>query len=207
VSVPRTARAAAGPPHGRPVRRRRGPAPAWSAALLLAVSALAALAPLAPPAHAQASQGTITRRTTLLVHDLDASIAFYETLGFTKWYVGQGGKVGPQGLPVDGVQVGEPTQLVIMKGKDPYVGMIGLLQYGPKRPPPAIGRLQHGDAILMIETQGVDAIAAKLRAAGHRIHKGPDTTRIKSVDAEWDAKFLLVFDPDGRMVELTERLN
>ena len=168
-------------------------------ALLLALApALAAAAP---------TEGTVVRRATLVVHDLDASIAFYRALGFELWYDGKGGTVSGEGLPVDGAKKGDPTRLVIMKGKDPYIGMVGLLQYGPKRPLPAPGRMQVGDAILMIETRGVDAIAEQLRTTGARIHSGPETSRIKSVSDEWDAKFLMVFDPDGRMIELTERLN
>lgn len=162
---------------------------------------------MAASAAAAPSDGTITRRTTLLVHDIDRSIDFYRTLGFEKWLDGAPGKVTGKGLPVVDAKVGDPTKLVIMKGKDPYVGMIGLLQYGPKRPLPKVGELHAGDSILMIETKGMDAIAAKLQAGGYRIQKAPEVSHIKSVGAEWDAKFMYVFDPDGRMVELTERLN
>lgn len=173
------------------------------AALLLIGAALSGTA----DAAAQASDGTIVRRTTLLVHDLARSITFYRILGFEKWYEGPPGKVTGRGLPVDGVAVGEPTQLVIMRGKDPYVGMIGLLRYGPKTVAPPAGRMRVGDAVLMIETKGIADIARRLAAGGYRIHKPLEVTHIKSVDAEWDASFLMVFDPDGRMVELTERLN
>jgi catechol 2,3-dioxygenase-like lactoylglutathione lyase family enzyme len=174
--------------------------------LRLAAAALV-LTLAAPQARAEPSDGTVTRRTTLLVHDIDASIAFYRTLGFDKWYEGAGGTVTGQGLPVAGVKIGDPTRLVIMKGKDPYIGMIGLLQYGPKKKLPKTGQLRTGDAILMIEMRGMDEAANKMRAAGYKIQKGPVTSRIKSVDSEWDAKFMYVFDPDGHMVELTERLN
>jgi catechol 2,3-dioxygenase-like lactoylglutathione lyase family enzyme len=170
--------------------------------LVLTGAALMAASVAAAP-----SDGTITRRTTLLVHDLDRSVDFYRTLGFEKWYEGANGTVNGQGLPVVDAKIGDPTKLVIMKGKDPYVGMIGLLQYGPKRPLPTVGEMRAGDSILMIETKGMDAIAKKLQSDGYRIQKPPETSHIKSVGAAWDAKFMYVFDPDGRMVELTERLN
>jgi catechol 2,3-dioxygenase-like lactoylglutathione lyase family enzyme len=172
----------------------------------LLLAAAAALGWVAAAAAAP-TEGTIARRTTLIVHDLDASIAFYTTIGFEKWYDGEGGTVSGDGLPVDGATAGDPTRLVIMKGKHPYIGMIGLLQYGPTRQLPGSGRLQAGDAILMIETTGLDAIAQKLMTGGARIHKPVETAHITSVGEQWDAKFLMVFDPDGRMVELTERLN
>lgn len=168
----------------------------FGSALLGAVSATAA-----------PSDGTITRRTTLLVHDLAASVQFYQTLGFDKWYEGASGTVNGRGLPVVDAKIGDPTKLVIMRGKDPYVGMIGLLQYGPTRPLPTVGEIRAGDAILMIETKGMDVIAKRLEDGGYRIQKAPEVSHIKSVGTEWDAKFMYVFDPDGRMVELTERLN
>lgn len=185
------------------------------ATALALCAAAAACAPLGPPASpappsvaaAGASDGTVLRRATLVVHDIDASIAFYESLGFTQWYVGVGGTVSGEGLPVEGARPGDPSQLVIMKGRHPYIGMIGLLQYGHKRALPESGRLRAGDAIMMIETVGLAEIAARLAAGGYRIHKPLERTRIKSVESEWDASFLMVFDPDGNMVELTERHN
>jgi catechol 2,3-dioxygenase-like lactoylglutathione lyase family enzyme len=161
-----------------------------------------------PGADAAPSEGIVTRRTTLLVHDLDASIAFYQALGFEKWYEGAGGTVTGQGLPVADAKIGDPTKLVIMKGKDPYIGMIGLLQYGPKKPlPKNVGKLRAGDAILMIEMSGMSAALERLKAGRYRIHKEPVTSHIKSVNGEWDANFMFVFDPDGHLLELTERLN
>ena len=138
---------------------------------------------LATAAAGAPSDGTITRRTTLLVHDLDRSVDFYSTLGFEKWYEGSNGTVNGQGLPVVDAKIGDPTKLVIMKGKDPYIGMIGLLQYGPKRSLPKVGEMRAGDSILMIETRGVDAIAKRLEAGGYHIQKAPETSHIKSVGA------------------------
>ena len=154
-----------------------------------------------------ASEGTVLRRATLVTHDIEATATFYETIGFERWYVGKVGTVSASGLPVDGVKQGDPSQLIIMKGKHPYIGMIGLLQYGPARPLPEVGAMQPGDAIMMIETEGLAGIADRLAQGGYRIHKPLEKTHIESVDSEWDASFVMVFDPDGRMVELTERHN
>lgn len=173
---------------------------------------IAACAPASPPVVSadpvsKASEGTVLRRATLVVHDIDASIAFYETLGFTQWYVGKVGTVSGEGLPVEGVKEGDPSQLVIMKGKHPYIGMIGLMQYGPRRSLPKSGTMRPGDAIMMIEAEGLARIARTVEERGYRIHKPLEKTHITSVDSEWDASFLMVFDPDGNMVELTERHN
>jgi catechol 2,3-dioxygenase-like lactoylglutathione lyase family enzyme len=176
---------------------------AWRLAVTLAVGA----AVMPATAVAAPSEGTVMRRATLVVHDIAASIAFYKLLGFEKWLDAPPGTVSGQGLPVEGVKVGDPTRLVIMKGKHPYIGMIGLLQYGAPKSPPVVGKMRAGDAIMMIETDQIDARAERLKAGGYRIHKMPETSRIQSVDDAWDAKFMMLFDPDGNMVELTERLN
>jgi catechol 2,3-dioxygenase-like lactoylglutathione lyase family enzyme len=167
--------------------------------------ALAGLA-LQAPASAAPSDGTVMRRTTLLVFDIERSIRFYEILGFTVWLNGPWGKVRGGGLPIEGVRKGDPSRLVLMKGKDPYIGMIGLLQQGPTRRAPRF-RLERGDPVLMIEVRDIETIASKLREEGFRIHKPVETTHVKSVTDEWDAKFLFAIDPDGHMLELTERLN
>lgn len=180
----------------------------------LAAIALAAIGGLAGCASTPgttfaggASDGTVLRRATILTHDLDASVAFYEALGFAQWYIGEPGTVSAEGLPVSGVAEGDPSRFVIMRGKDPYLGMIGLLQYGKPRTPPEPGTLRHGDTVLMIETTDVAARAAALTAAGYKVHREVETSHIESVSAEWDASFFFVFDPDGNLVELNERHN
>lgn len=160
----------------------------------------------APAAVSGASRGTVLRRATLLTHDIEASMAFYEIIGFEKWYVGQPGTIAEDGLPVEGTRPGDSSRFVIMKGHHPYVGMIGLLQYGEatEAGPPG---LRHGDAIMMVETERLADKFARLVAAGHTVHKPVEKTRVASVDAEWDALFAMVYDPDGHLVELTERLD
>lgn len=177
-------------------------------AAALALACLAACATTPPaPVSSGASDGTVLRRATILTHDIDASIAFYEAIGFEQWYVGQPGTVSAEGLPVEGVAAGDPSRFVIMRGKDPYLGMIGLLQYGQARALPEPGQLQHGDAIMMVETTDIAARAEALTAAGYRVHKPLETTHIESVSDEWDASFFFVFDPDGNLVELNQRHN
>ncbi|MFN2098482.1 VOC family protein [Altererythrobacter sp. MF3-039] len=182
--------------------------------------ALAALAPLAlagcaasietpaaaPVAESGASEGTVLRRATLLTHDIEKSIRFYEIIGFEQWYVGQPGKISESGLPVEGTKAGDPSRFVIMKGKHPYIGMIGLLQYGEARKAGAPA-MRHGDAIMMVEAEGLDEIFRQLVANGYAVHKEIETVPIQSVTDSWDARFAMVYDPDGHLVELTERLN
>ena len=175
---------------------------------LLAALMFAAVLPAQATDEAADESRSIVRRTTLLVHDIDASMRFYrDYLGFSLWYQGEPGTVTGEGLPVTDAAVGEPTRFVIMKGSDPYVGMVGLLQYGHAKPLPdiAAATLNAGDAILMIEVTGLATIAAKLAADGYPVHKPVVETRVESVSDSWRAAFMYVFDPDGHMVELTER--
>lgn len=161
------------------------------------------LAVVVPPASAE-PPGTV-RRTTLIVHDIDASVRFYrDVLGFEVWLENRG-KVTPESLPSD-APLGAPSRFVIMKGRHPWIGMVGLLQYGPARlaPPPA--RLRAGDAVLMIETTDLVGIHARMLAAGTPIHKPPRTSEVTGAGGtRWNATFLFARDPDGHMLEINQR--
>lgn len=137
--------------------------------LLTALSAILIGSLNANYATAAKEDGTVLRRMTLMVHDVEASIAFYrDVLGFAIWFRTTG-NVGAEGLPTSDAKPGDPTDFAIMKGRDPYIGMIGLLQYGEKRPvpgPDADRRLHAGKQILMIEIDDLDGAIAKMKARG-----------------------------------------
>ena len=150
----------------------------------------------------------MVRRTTLLVHDIDASIAFYrDILDFTVWYESTGAR-NESSLPYD-EPIGAPTRFAIMKGRDPWIGMVGLLQYGDARPlPPPPSRLEPGDTVLMLETRDVDGIYRRMRRAGTPILREPKSSEVRGADgATWTARFLFAFDPDGHLLEINERLD
>jgi pimeloyl-ACP methyl ester carboxylesterase len=179
-----------------------------AAALLLAASLLVAGGVAAQPAP-QASvvdPQSLVRRTTLIVHDIDASIRFYrDVLGFELWLENRG-KVSPASLPST-APVGAPSRFAIMKGRHPWVGMVGLLQYGDPRPAPALPRrLVPGDAVLMLETEELEAIWQRMQRAGTPIHRAPQTSEVEGAGgARWKATFLFAWDPDGHMLEINQR--
>lgn len=126
----------------------RRPRPVLPACAAMAVGFVTAMVPLAcaddasPPAAGAplaATAGGVVRRTTLIVHDADASVRFYrDILGFEVWLT-NAGKVTANSLPSD-APPGAPSRFVIMKGEHPWIGMVGLLEYGgpravPKAPP------------------------------------------------------------------------
>jgi len=148
----------------------------------------------------------LVRRTTLIVHDIDASIRFYrDVLGFEVWLENRG-KVSASSLPAD-VPLGSPSRFAIMKGRHPWVGMIGLLQYGePRALPGRPEKLHPGDTVLMLETTDLQAAWTRMQRAGTPILKPPETTEVTGAGgARWSATFLFAFDPDGHILEINER--
>ena len=149
---------------------------------------------------------TVVRRTTLIVHDMDRSMDFYrDVIRMSVWYESSGTTTSDS-LPNPNPP-GSPSRFVIMKGRHPWIGMVGLLQYGkPRKPPGAPEILEPGDAVLMMETGEVDAIHQRMRDAGTPILKAPKTSRVTGADGtSWNATFLFAFDPDGHLLELNQR--
>jgi catechol 2,3-dioxygenase-like lactoylglutathione lyase family enzyme len=174
-------------------------------ALALAVAAVGGSAPAQTPAVAPAQgPGTVVRRTTLLVHDIGKSVAFYrDAIGLSVWVENKGKSGGD--LPT-GDPVGTPSHFVIMKGRDPWLGMVGLLQYGEKKTAPRKDTIGPGDAVLMMETSDLSGIHERLKMAGYRIVKEPRTTEITFGDGTKGlATFLFCMDPDGHVLEINQR--
>ena len=171
----------------------------------LCASLLASGVTMAAETTSSKENASVVRRTTLIVHDLDASIRFYrDVLGFELW-LENNGKVTGDSLPSD-APLGALSRFVIMKGKDPWVGIVGLLEYGgPKRLPKTPARVVPGDAILMIETSEIDSIYQKMQGAGTPILKHPKTQTVTGANGvRWDAKFLFAWDPDGHLLEINQ---
>lgn len=184
--------------------------PASGPAVLLVLlaafgSSASAAQPVEPAAHATDPQ-SLVRRTTLIVHDIDASIRFYrDVLGFELW-LDHRGSVGPDSLP-SAARRGSPSRFAIMKGRHPWVGMIGLLQYGGARAlPTPPRRLGPGDAVLMLETAELEAIWQRMQRAGTPIHRPPRTAEVEGAGGvRWKATFLFAWDPDGHLLEINQR--
>lgn len=171
-----------------------------------AAPGVAATAPASAQSPAAAAPGAMVRRTTLIVHDLDASVRFYrDVLGFEVWLENHG-KVSRSSLPVD-LPLGAPSRFTIMKGQHPWIGMVGLLEYGGPRQLPVPARfVRPGDAVLMIETTEVMAVYERMRKAGTHILRKPETSEVTGAGgARWTATFLFAYDPDGHVLEINQR--
>jgi catechol 2,3-dioxygenase-like lactoylglutathione lyase family enzyme len=159
------------------------------------------------------AQETVVRRTTLLVEDIGRSIDFYQRLGLTPWYdkssrdTDPGGVIGAMDLPL----TADPKigRIVIMRGNDDRIGMIGLLGY--ERPPLANARgnllgLGVGDVIIMVETDDINFVHNRLQETGARFHTPPERFEITNPDGSVrDTGYrMFVYDPDGHLIEVSE---
>jgi len=110
--------------------------------------------------------------------DLPRAVAFYELLGF---------RFPPIGAGEDHVQTeaGRGAQLMI----DTFDMMTGLLGEAPRPGNTAAFAVRCGTP------QEVDAVVARLAAAGHPVVSQP-------FDAPWQQRYATVADPDGYRVDL-----
>jgi len=114
-----------------------------------------------------------------------------------------GGQVLPAGEP------GAKVRVAILKGRDPVVGMLGLMAFlAPPLPLPPLPKrpLQIGDAVFV-------AGAADVRAVHRRMHGAPVYVVSPPVDdsapgadgATITMTTMSFFDPDGYFFELNTR--
>lgn len=172
----------------------------------IALAILGLLFSFSLPGPAIAFQ-SVVKRTTLLVSDIEQSIAFYEGIGFSIW-LDRGGDRDPEGgdLPLKGKP--EYSRIVIMEGQHPDWAMIGLLQYdNPPLPwtrdkdDPTIGT---SDAVLVIVTDDMDQAHQNLLALNATILSGPRAYTSNSVNGKKYGQIMFFQDPDGRVIEMTE---
>lgn len=152
---------------------------------------------------------SILKRTTFIVADARASAAFYrEVFGWSVWYdniVRADRRFPPSGAP-DGAEV----RLVILQADDPKIGKLGLLEY--LEPPFDTGTLQRrtavrmGEAILVIETENVDGVYERAKAAGAVVVTEPVDWEVPSPggDSTIRLRTVSLFDPNGIYMEVSE---
>jgi catechol 2,3-dioxygenase-like lactoylglutathione lyase family enzyme len=152
---------------------------------------------------------TDIRRLTIIVRDMDKSLAFYrDVLGLKVNYdiiTTTSGVALPAGEP------GAKARLILLNSNDPWVGWIGLMQWVDPAIPadPYPTRMKPGGAVLVVNTDDAAkrcALAKALPAikmtseARLQVYPGrnggPDI-RVMGCN---------VFDPDGILVEINQLL-
>lgn len=149
----------------------------------------------------------IVKRTTLIVRDLERSVAFYrDVFGLSVWYDDE---IVLSGTGLAAGAAGDRTRLVVMQAQDPVVGMIGLLQFvEPPLPPPAAlrSRLGIGDVVFVMQTDDIASLHRRLVDRGARIYAPPHEFRARGADGvEVAMTSLSCWDPDGYFYEINER--
>jgi catechol 2,3-dioxygenase-like lactoylglutathione lyase family enzyme len=143
------------------------------------------------------------QRITLVVADIEKSIAFYERLGLAKTHdearTGTSQVHGVEDLPL----TSDPTRsrVVVMKGEG-QTSEIALLWYD--RPPLASARgnlmgLGTGDIIIGLTVPDLQLAYAALDRIGARVERGPN--RFTSAPT---GTRIYAYDPDGHLVELAQ---
>lgn len=147
------------------------------------------------------------RRTTLIVRDIAISLDFYRRImGMEVWYdqtMTVGGQVLPAGEP------GAKVRVVILKGADPVVGMLGLMTYldPPLTVPPLPKRpLQIRDTIFVAGARDVREVHSRMPDEHVHICSPPIDDSAPGADgATIKMTTMSFFDPDGYFFELNTR--
>ena len=161
---------------------------------------------------AQGNTQSVLRRATLFVRDMDRSIAFYGDVFGMEIYIDREMPLSVvPSFPVGPAGRGGAMRFVMMRGWDPLIGMIGLIEV--KDPPlgdnpPPSGRLGYGNAALVLETRDVQAVATTIDSFGGSILMPPTEGRNLG-DAEGNfipALVMMATDPDGQFLEIFQAL-
>ena len=155
---------------------------------------------------------TYLKRTTLIVKDVQRSIAFYRDVVGMKLYYDQpmtvGGKIIPAGVP------GAKVHLGIMEGNHPDVAKLGLLQWiDPALEEPTTPyrtRMGIGDIVIVTETPDIKGLHERLlKSPDCRIHCPPHDWSVPTPDGKGRIELttLSFFDPDGYFFEVNHKRN
>ncbi|MEM9301078.1 MAG: VOC family protein [Pseudomonadota bacterium] len=177
--------------------------------LLLALLVL----PLTSPAAPVPEEDRIDidfRRTTLVVRDIDASLAFYrDALGMTVIY---DNLIRTPREAANDEEADRSLRLVFLRANDDFVGVLGLLEYRKPRKPPANQGLEPftpGSSVLLFNTGDLDSRFAKARMTkGVKVLSEPSKTSYPNYDGSGtiDVMVSVLVDPDGFVVELNQLL-
>lgn len=149
------------------------------------------------------------RRVTMMVNDMSAPLHLYRDVLGMEVYYDRELVVSGEGLPA-----GEPdakTRLVILRCNDPYIGMLGILQYidpplpdPPPRPEP--NRVRAGEVVFVMHHDDVDGVYARLKdLPGVAVHSAPRVTEYPKDDGGvFRVKGISFFDPNGYFIELNQ---
>ena len=174
--------------------------------VLLLLATLAGAAPVPDDARVPID----VRRTTLIVRDIDRSLAFYrDALGLEVIYDNE--ILTPRSANSI-ADADRASRLVFLRANDDYVGIIGLLQYlKPVRPAHDQGDepFSTGSIVLLLNAVNLDSTFEKARNAPRvRVLAEPRRVEYPSYDGKGTIPVMVsvLIDPDGFVIELNQLL-
>jgi catechol 2,3-dioxygenase-like lactoylglutathione lyase family enzyme len=174
-----------------------------------AVTATPAAAVSAPPP--EPTNPLDLRRTTLIVRDIDKSLAFYrDALGMTVEYDQE--ITSPGLAPRYKADGQNRSRLVLLKANDGFIGMLGLWQFLDQtdkdlaEPDPA--DFTPGEIVLLFNSKTLDkTFAAARQSPGVTIVGEPKERRYPSPAGDIVVMVSMLVDPDGHTVELNQLIS
>tara|TARA_X000001036_G_scaffold91389_1_gene83766 strand:+ start:1335 stop:1778 length:444 start_codon:yes stop_codon:yes gene_type:complete len=145
----------------------------------------------------------------MMVNEIESALTIYRDILGMQVHYDEEIIVSGQGLPA-----GEPdskTRLVLLKCKDEFIGMLGILQYidpplptAPPRPNP--NRVQVGESVYVLHHDDVEAVYPQLKEVpGIEMVSDPHISEYPKPDG---GVFRVLgssfFDPNGYFVELNQ---
>ena len=157
-----------------------------------------------------AEHTSVVRRTSLFVRDMERAVTFYQrAFGFRIYHDRELDVSVVPDFPVALEPRGGSMRLVILRGADPLVGMIGLMHAeGLSEPAHDPRRLGYGSAALVLSTTDATEAAAMVENLGGQILM--PLTEARNIGDEAGnivpARLFMAFDPDGHFLEVFEPL-
>ena len=150
------------------------------------------------------------RRATMLVNEIDTPLKIYrDILGMEIYYDDE---IIVSGVGVPAGEAGGKVRLVILKANDPYIGMLGILQYLDP-PLPERGeypkRLGIGDTVFVMSVDDAERVHRELLdVPGVHIQSEPHVSEYpKPGGGMFRLLCMSFFDPNGYFIEANQWLS
>ena len=152
------------------------------------------------------------RRVTMMVNEMETPLKLYKDILGMEVYYDQEIIVSGKGLPA-----GEPdskTRLVLLQCNDPYIGMLGILQYidpplPAPLPRPEPNRVRAGEIVFVMMNNDVEGVYQQLlEFDGIEMVSEPHVSEYPKDDGGVFRRLgISFFDPNGYFIELNQALN
>ena len=151
------------------------------------------------------------RRTTLIVRDIEKSLALYrDALGMTVAYDAE--LTSPGLASRHGADGKNRPRLVLLKANDGFIGMLGLWQFldqtDKDRADPDPADFTPGEIVLLFNADNLDTVFAKAAMSpGVSVVGKPKERRYPSPAGDIVVMVSMLIDPDGHTIELNKLIH